>query len=239
MYRWGVQMKNICFAQICFKEHLNEFHADWSNWRQIWRQTLSVDTVLCFGAVPCLTLASLSHRYRFNYRSTHHLTTNGFYEFLNWFDERAWYPLGRIVGGTVSFFFFLILCVCLCFRGRVRDCASGCTSFFRRAYSSRVALLRWLFLKLILVTHTHMHTNTLTKHERVAKQLLRGRQAGGRAALTQQIIDQLKNGHTGVTFNTSLHFSSLPCIFLPLSVISVFGCSSAHLSPSATFGQSL
>lgn len=40
--------------------------------------------------------------HRFNYRSTHHLTTNGFYEFLNWFDERAWYPLGRIVGGTVS-----------------------------------------------------------------------------------------------------------------------------------------
>lgn len=40
---------------------------------------------------------------RFNYRSTHHLSTNGFYEFLNWFDERAWYPLGRIVGGTVSF----------------------------------------------------------------------------------------------------------------------------------------
>lgn len=39
--------------------------------------------------------------YRFNYRSTHHLSTNGFYEFLNWFDERAWYPLGRIVGGTV------------------------------------------------------------------------------------------------------------------------------------------
>uniref|UniRef100_M3ZKC8 Dolichyl-diphosphooligosaccharide--protein glycosyltransferase subunit STT3B n=1 Tax=Xiphophorus maculatus TaxID=8083 RepID=M3ZKC8_XIPMA len=37
----------------------------------------------------------------FNYRSTHHLTSNGFYEFLNWFDERAWYPLGRIVGGTV------------------------------------------------------------------------------------------------------------------------------------------
>ena len=26
---------------------------------------------------------------------------HGFYDFLNWFDERAWYPLGRIVGGTV------------------------------------------------------------------------------------------------------------------------------------------
>merc|ERR1719347_2081115 len=37
----------------------------------------------------------------FNYRSTHRLTTFGFYDFLNWFDERAWYPLGRIVGGTV------------------------------------------------------------------------------------------------------------------------------------------
>ncbi|XP_033624220.1 dolichyl-diphosphooligosaccharide--protein glycosyltransferase subunit STT3B-like [Asterias rubens] len=37
----------------------------------------------------------------FNYRSTHHLVSHGFYNFLNWFDERAWYPLGRIVGGTV------------------------------------------------------------------------------------------------------------------------------------------
>lgn len=37
----------------------------------------------------------------FNYRATHYLVNNGFYNFLNWFDERAWYPLGRIVGGTV------------------------------------------------------------------------------------------------------------------------------------------
>lgn len=54
-------------------------------------------------------LSLLSHCcfFRFNYRSTHHLTTNGFYEFLNWFDERAWYPLGRIVGGTVSLAVFI------------------------------------------------------------------------------------------------------------------------------------
>ena len=39
--------------------------------------------------------------YRFNYRATHYMAMNGFYNFLNWFDERAWYPLGRIVGGTV------------------------------------------------------------------------------------------------------------------------------------------
>ena len=51
--------------------------------------------------------------FRFNYRSTHYMVENRFYNFLNWFDgkaffpyfngisERAWYPLGRIVGGTV------------------------------------------------------------------------------------------------------------------------------------------
>ena len=38
---------------------------------------------------------------RFNYRSTAYMVENGFYDFLNWFDDRAWYPLGRIVGGTV------------------------------------------------------------------------------------------------------------------------------------------
>lgn len=37
----------------------------------------------------------------FNYRSTAYMVKNGFYDFLNWFDDRAWYPLGRIVGGTV------------------------------------------------------------------------------------------------------------------------------------------
>lgn len=39
--------------------------------------------------------------YRFNYRATAYMVEHGFYNFLNWFDERAWYPLGRIVGGTV------------------------------------------------------------------------------------------------------------------------------------------
>ncbi|XP_075261195.1 dolichyl-diphosphooligosaccharide--protein glycosyltransferase subunit STT3B-like [Convolutriloba macropyga] len=37
----------------------------------------------------------------FNYRATSQLVENGWYQFLNWFDDRAWYPLGRIVGGTV------------------------------------------------------------------------------------------------------------------------------------------
>ena len=37
----------------------------------------------------------------FNYRATQKMVTMGFYDFLNWFDETAWYPLGRVVGGTV------------------------------------------------------------------------------------------------------------------------------------------
>ncbi|KAI9554306.1 hypothetical protein GHT06_019578 [Daphnia sinensis] len=37
----------------------------------------------------------------FNYRATAYMVQHNFYNFLNWFDDRAWYPLGRIVGGTV------------------------------------------------------------------------------------------------------------------------------------------
>ncbi|RHY05457.1 hypothetical protein DYB36_006501 [Aphanomyces astaci] len=38
---------------------------------------------------------------QFNFRTTKFLATNSFSEFLNWFDDRAWYPLGRVVGGTL------------------------------------------------------------------------------------------------------------------------------------------
>lgn len=43
------------------------------------------------------------HRCRryFNYRTTRFLAEEGFYKFHNWFDDRAWYPLGRIIGGTI------------------------------------------------------------------------------------------------------------------------------------------
>lgn len=37
----------------------------------------------------------------FNYRVTQFLTKEGLYNLWNWFDDRTWYPLGRIVGGTV------------------------------------------------------------------------------------------------------------------------------------------
>ncbi|XP_026683685.1 dolichyl-diphosphooligosaccharide--protein glycosyltransferase subunit STT3A [Diaphorina citri] len=35
----------------------------------------------------------------FNYRTTKFLVEEGYYKFHNWFDDRAWYPLGRIIGG--------------------------------------------------------------------------------------------------------------------------------------------
>ncbi|KAH7728120.1 Oligosaccharyl transferase STT3 subunit family protein [Aphelenchoides avenae] len=37
----------------------------------------------------------------FNYRTTKYLTEEGYYSFHNWFDSMAWYPLGRIIGGTI------------------------------------------------------------------------------------------------------------------------------------------
>lgn len=38
----------------------------------------------------------------FNYRTTKYLAEQGFYAFHNWFDDRAWYPLGRIIGGKYT-----------------------------------------------------------------------------------------------------------------------------------------
>eukprot|EP01089_Gocevia_fonbrunei_P021805 TRINITY_DN85_c0_g1_i1.p1 TRINITY_DN85_c0_g1~~TRINITY_DN85_c0_g1_i1.p1 ORF type:complete len:710 (+),score=129.82 TRINITY_DN85_c0_g1_i1:105-2234(+) len=37
----------------------------------------------------------------FNFRSTKYLVSEGLFNFNNWFDSASWYPLGRIVGGTV------------------------------------------------------------------------------------------------------------------------------------------
>ena len=37
----------------------------------------------------------------FNYRVTEYLTENGPYALWDWFDPESWYPLGRIIGGTL------------------------------------------------------------------------------------------------------------------------------------------
>ena len=37
----------------------------------------------------------------FNYRVTEYLTENGAYALWDWYDPESWYPLGRIIGGTL------------------------------------------------------------------------------------------------------------------------------------------
>jgi dolichyl-diphosphooligosaccharide--protein glycosyltransferase len=37
----------------------------------------------------------------FNFRATKYLVAQGAYDFWNWYDSESWYPLGRVVGGTV------------------------------------------------------------------------------------------------------------------------------------------
>lgn len=55
------------------------------------------------GFFSVLRFESVIHEFDpwFNYRATRYYVEHGFDDFINWFDERAWYPLGRIVGGTV------------------------------------------------------------------------------------------------------------------------------------------
>ncbi|KRX41317.1 Dolichyl-diphosphooligosaccharide--protein glycosyltransferase subunit STT3A [Trichinella murrelli] len=56
-----------------------------------------------FGFGSLLRFESVIHEFDpyFNYRTTRYLTEEGFYKFHNWFDDQAWYPLGRIIGGTI------------------------------------------------------------------------------------------------------------------------------------------
>jgi len=70
--------------------------------------TFSVLALACLAGFSSRLFAvirfeSIIHEFDpwFNYRSTAYMVEHGFYDFLNWFDDRAWYPLGRIVGGTV------------------------------------------------------------------------------------------------------------------------------------------
>ncbi|XP_064480246.1 dolichyl-diphosphooligosaccharide--protein glycosyltransferase subunit STT3A-like [Ornithodoros turicata] len=66
---------------------------------------LSMAAVLSFVCrlFSVLRFESVIHEFDpyFNYRTTKYLAEQGFYSFHNWFDDRAWYPLGRIIGGTI------------------------------------------------------------------------------------------------------------------------------------------
>lgn len=66
---------------------------------------LSIACVLSFSTrlFSVLRFESVIHEFDpyFNYRTTKYLVEEGYYKFHNWFDDRAWYPLGRIIGGTI------------------------------------------------------------------------------------------------------------------------------------------
>jgi dolichyl-diphosphooligosaccharide---protein glycosyltransferase len=66
---------------------------------------LALIYVLAFAVrlFSVLRYESMIHEFDpyFNYRTTLFLTENGFSEFWNWFDSESWYPLGRVVGGTL------------------------------------------------------------------------------------------------------------------------------------------
>ncbi|CCK70074.1 dolichyl-diphosphooligosaccharide--protein glycosyltransferase subunit STT3 KNAG_0D03280 [Huiozyma naganishii CBS 8797] len=76
-----------------------------------WMQT--VLKVAVFGSIVVAAVSSrlfavvnfesIIHEFDpwFNYRATKYLVENSFYDFLNWFDDRTWYPLGRVTGGTL------------------------------------------------------------------------------------------------------------------------------------------
>jgi len=66
---------------------------------------LSLAALVAFSTrlFSVLRFESVIHEFDpyFNYRTTKYLAEKGFYDFHNWFDDRAWYPLGRIIGGTI------------------------------------------------------------------------------------------------------------------------------------------
>ncbi|XP_037072176.1 dolichyl-diphosphooligosaccharide--protein glycosyltransferase subunit STT3A-like [Pollicipes pollicipes] len=66
---------------------------------------LTIAAILAFSSrlFSVLRFEAVIHEFDpyFNYRTTRYLAEEGFYKFHNWFDDRAWYPLGRIIGGTI------------------------------------------------------------------------------------------------------------------------------------------
>lgn len=82
-----------------------------SHWLVQWVQTILTITIFVtiFGAAisarlfSVIKFESIIHEFDpwFNFRATKYLVSHSFYEFLNWFDDRTWYPLGRVTGGTL------------------------------------------------------------------------------------------------------------------------------------------
>ena len=111
---------------------------------------LSIAAVLAFSTrlFSVLRFESVIHEFDpyFNYRTTKYLAEEGFYNFHNWFDDRAWYPLGRIIGGTIypglmvtaSFFYHILNAINVTI-----DVREVCV-FLAPAFSSLTAIITYL-----------------------------------------------------------------------------------------------
>jgi len=111
---------------------------------------LSIAAILAFSTrlFSVLRFESVIHEFDpyFNYRTTKYLADKGFYDFHNWFDDRAWYPLGRIIGGTIypglmvtaSFFYHLLNSLNITI-----DVREVCV-FLAPAFSSLTAIITYL-----------------------------------------------------------------------------------------------
>ena len=93
---------------LCFAD-LQSSRAEKLN-RSAAAQIVNAFALLCICALAfCIRLfsvvkyESVIHEFDpyFNYRVTGFLTREGFYNLWNWFDEHTWYPLGRVIGGTI------------------------------------------------------------------------------------------------------------------------------------------
>ncbi len=75
-------------------------------WSSILQITIILLTaLLAFGVriFSVIRFESVIHEFDpwFNYRTTKYLAQEGMYNFWNWFDSESWYPLGRVIGGTI------------------------------------------------------------------------------------------------------------------------------------------
>merc|ERR1712159_530334 len=64
---------------------------------------LIATTSFCIRLFSVVKYESVIHEFDpyFNYRVTQLASKKGLDAFWNFFDERTWYPLGRVVGGTI------------------------------------------------------------------------------------------------------------------------------------------
>ena len=91
------------------KEFFNKFvafHKVLINWSPVIK--VVVLGLICFLAFASrifsvIRYESIIHEFDpwFNFRTTKMLTREGLYNFFNWFDSESWYPLGRVIGGTI------------------------------------------------------------------------------------------------------------------------------------------